>query len=164
MNKTFISGNLGQDALVKSTEDGRQYLQFSVAVNEGKNADGSTRTTWFNCSDWNESRIKSSLKDFLKSGTKVLLVGRYVPQIWQRTVDGVLQAPEISHGFLVNELELCGGGGQGNSFAVQPVAQPVTYQSNQQAQPAQAFPNPATHLQQPIQPSVENVGDDDLPF
>lgn len=163
MNKSIISGNLGQDAIVRPTEDGRQYLQFSVAVNEGKNADGSTRVTWFNCSDWNEKRINSTLKDHLKSGTKVLLVGKYVPQIWQRTIEGVPQPHEISHGFLVNEIELCGGGSQGSAFTQQPVPQPQNNSTSQNTPianaGAEALAN--TSFQQS---ETAPVADDDLPF
>lgn len=155
MNKTTIIGNLGQDAQVRQTEGGKSFLAFSVAVSE-KRGD-QQQTTWFSCSAWGERFTTSLLPEFLKSGTKVYIEGKYAPSLFNRQ-DGSV---DISHNLMVNQIELLS------------VPQP---QANQVAQPGQAqAPQPAYQAQQPsvAQPAqniqhghfqMETPQDDDLPF
>lgn len=150
MNKTVIIGNLGHDAQVRQTQDGKYFLSFSVAVSE-KRGDQS-QTTWFSCSAWGDRFVGGRLGEFLKSGTKVYIEGKYAPSLFNRQ-DGTV---DISHNLMVNQIELLSAAPQA------PVAQAIAQQP-QAAQPAQQFtPNVPAHM---IPGSVDpNLNPDDLPF
>lgn len=166
MKKTVIIGNLGQDAQVKATQQGSQFLSFTVAVSE--KVKGQESTTWFSCSGWGE-RFTQTLAQYLKKGTKVYIEGNYSPSLFQRQ-DGTM---DISHNMMVNQIELLGGAPQ---QAPQPQA---VYPSGQpQAQPQQFAQNPQAPMQTrtaapaqsaPIQYAASTPGsghsdDQDLPF
>jgi single-strand DNA-binding protein len=68
MNNITIAGNVGKDAVVRSTGNGDKVAGFSVAVNEGKD-----RTTWFSCSLWGDRAEK--LAGFITKGSKVAISG-----------------------------------------------------------------------------------------
>lgn len=148
MNKTVIIGNLGQDAQVRQTQDGKSFLSFSVAVSE-KRGDQS-QTTWFSCSAWGERFVNGRLVEFLKSGTKVYIEGKYAPSIFSRQ-DGSM---DISHNLMVNQVELLSAAAQA------PVAQALAGQGHPQA-PAPNSMNPH-NVGMPSQPQISE--DDDLPF
>lgn len=153
MNKTIITGNLGSDAEIKQTKEGRTYLSFSVAVSDGKDKP----TTWFNASAWSERFTTSKLIEYMKKGTKVLVDGKYVPTAWVRE-DGT---PDVSHNILVNDIELMGSA---NSHSQDPPVQPPVRQTPTEQNAAhfakQGIPTqPATGAPTQIQ-----AADDDLPF
>jgi len=130
MKKTVIIGNLGQDAQVKTTQQGQQFLGFTVAVSEKRN--GQESTTWFSCSAWGERFVTGPVGQYLKKGTKVYLEGNYNPSLFNAQ-DGSVQ---ISHNFMVNQLELLGGAPQ----QAEPIAQTM---GHPMAQPMAAIPNQA---------------------
>lgn len=59
-------GNLGRDAEVKTTKDGREFLSFSVAVKTGEN-----ETTWVDVAANGGAKIK----DYLRKGREVFVRG-----------------------------------------------------------------------------------------
>lgn len=151
MKKTVIIGNLGQDAQVKATQQGTQFLSFTVAVSE--KVKGEESTTWFSCSGWGE-RFTQSLAQYLKKGTKVYIEGNYSPSLYQRQ-DGSM---DISHNLMVNQIEFIGGAPQQQQAAPvaqpqygQPVAQQVA--QPQYAQPMSAAPNQAYRGTEPMNTS-----------
>lgn len=140
MNKTVIIGNLGQDAQVRQTQNGKSFLSFSVAVSE-KIGD-QQQTTWFSCSGWGDRFVNGRLVEFLKSGTKVYIEGKYAPSLFNRQ-DGSV---DISHNLMVNQIELLSAAPQASV-----------------AQPSPTYAPPAVPT--PKQPSQEAMNDDDdLPF
>ena len=66
MQLTTIAGNVGKDAVLRRTGNGDAVLGFSVAVDNGKDKNGTKRdSTWFSCSLWGkrgESLEKGTLK------------------------------------------------------------------------------------------------------
>lgn len=181
MKKTVIIGNLGQDAQVKTTQQGQAFSSFTVAVTEKRN--GQETTTWFSCSGWGE-RFTGSLVQYLKKGTKVYLEGNYSPAIYQRN-DGT---SDISHNFMVNHIELLGGQ-QGQGAPAQaaapapqgfpaaqaaapaaqgfPAAQGMPFPNQQQRAPEPMMSTSQRLAQQPVYPSTPGSGhsdDQDLPF
>lgn len=172
MQKTVIIGNLGQDAQVRTTQQGTQYLAFSVAVSEKRNQQDVT--IWFSCSGWGE-RFLGAIVPHLKKGTKVYIEGKYQPSIYNQQ-DGTVA---ISHNLMINQIELLGGAQpqqptQPVANTAQPVAQPV---AQRVAQP-QPVHNPYVAQHQAAQQmngtpiTGANQGwtagsghsDDDLPF
>lgn len=70
-----IAGNVGRDAELKSLQSGETVLNFSVAVDNGKDKNGNKRdATWFDCAVW--GKRAESLQSYIKKGTKLTLSGR----------------------------------------------------------------------------------------
>lgn len=75
MNKTIITGHIGQDAETRDVGD-TTLVTFSVAVTErwnDKQGNKQEQTTWFPCEKWSVSSVFAS---FLTKGTKVLVEGK----------------------------------------------------------------------------------------
>lgn len=155
MNKSFLIGNIGQDAEVKATSQGRKYLAFSIAVSDGKDAQGNAQTLWFNVSGWTENFVSGKLLPYLTKGSKVCLVGKQVPTLWTKE-DGTVS---ISHNFFVNEIELCGSANAGQR---QDPPQPPLPNLQPQATPLPAGTIPDAQLN--TMTNDELVKDDDLSF
>lgn len=66
-----VSGNLGRDPELRSTQGGDDILNFSVGVQQGWGERASTN--WFRCSVWGK-RAKT-LADKLRKGSRVFVVG-----------------------------------------------------------------------------------------
>lgn len=111
MNTTFITGNLGKDAEIITSKAGKKFMSFSVANNEKRGDE--TITTWFNCVIFNEKMVAGKIVDYLKKGTKVLVSGKYRPDIWIQD-DGTAL---ISHNFTVFELDFMGTASQADTTA-----------------------------------------------
>ena len=70
-----ITGRLTADAVVNETKNGRNVVNFSVAVNETYRPTGGDRvqvTTYFACSFWRTEKVAA----FLKKGTLLEVNGR----------------------------------------------------------------------------------------
>jgi single-strand DNA-binding protein len=66
-----VSGNLGRDPELRTTQGGDDVLSFSVGVQQGWGERASTN--WFRCSVWGK-RAKT-LADKLRKGSRVFVVG-----------------------------------------------------------------------------------------
>jgi single-strand DNA-binding protein len=66
-----VSGNLGRDPELRTTQGGEDILNFSVGVQQGWGDRASTN--WFRCSVWGK-RAKT-LADKLRKGSRVFVVG-----------------------------------------------------------------------------------------
>lgn len=97
-----IAGNVGKDAVLRR-QDGRDpVLNFSIAVDNGKDKDGQSRpSTWFDCSLW--GKRAESLEKYITKGTKLTVSGR--PSA--RAHEG-----KAYLGITVNELTFQGGSQQ----------------------------------------------------
>lgn len=66
--QTFtVTGNLGRDAEVSTTQSGKQLVKFSIA------SKGYKDTTWFNCVSFQERHVK--LAQYLTKGSVVSVSG-----------------------------------------------------------------------------------------
>lgn len=108
--KLQVLGNIGQDATV-SEVNGRFCINFSIAHNKKwMDSDGVKReqTTWVNCGLWKDKREKTSIAQYLKAGTIVLVDG--VPEVRQyKSKDGQMVA---SLQLNVANIELAGNATQ----------------------------------------------------
>jgi single-strand DNA-binding protein len=71
MQTITIAGSLGKDAIAKSTQDGTQLLNFSVAVSGGF-GDKKT-TTWYDVTKWGKGADK--LAPYMLKGCRVTVCG-----------------------------------------------------------------------------------------
>jgi len=75
MNTTIIAGTVGKNAELRQTQSGDAILNFTVAVDNGKDRDGNKRdATWFDCSVWGPRA--NSLQPYISKGAKLVLSGR----------------------------------------------------------------------------------------
>lgn len=76
MQKIQIIGNVGRDAEMRYTPQGKAVTQFSVAVTEGE------ETMWFKINAWdNKAEI---CNNYVKKGMKVYVDGRLKLNVWEK--------------------------------------------------------------------------------
>ncbi len=100
MNKVFLIGRLTKDPEIRVTTTGKKVASFSIAVNEGKDADGQEVTQFFNCTAW--EKLGEVLENYTPKGTKVAIIGSLKNRSWDKPDGTKGYATEI----LVRELEI----------------------------------------------------------
>lgn len=78
MKEITIIGNLGQNAVVRQTSDGRSIMTFSVAVNQVNG-----NPLWFNC----VSNYREKLFPYLVKGTNVCVIGDLSVDLYNGKID-----------------------------------------------------------------------------
>ena len=71
MKTITIAGNIGRDAVTRTTGNGDKVTSWSVAVEERNSQD--KRTIWFDCNLWGARGEK--LAQYLTKGSKVAIAG-----------------------------------------------------------------------------------------
>ena len=100
MQQLIIAGTVGRDAELRQTQGGDAVLNFSLAVDNGKDRDGNKRdATWYDCSLW--GKRANSLQSHIRKGDKLTVTGR--PGAREHNGKVYLQCS-------VNELTFMGGG------------------------------------------------------
>lgn len=75
MQQLIIAGTVGRDAELRQTQNGDAVLGFSLAVDNGKDAQGNKReATWFDCSLW--GKRAQALAAHIRKGDKLTVTGR----------------------------------------------------------------------------------------
>jgi len=153
MYKTTLTGNIGNDAEVKSFENGQSVITFSVAHTEkwkDKQGVQQEKTEWIRCQMWKPSD-KLTIAQYLKKGTKLLIEGRVSASSW---IDNSTGTPIAKSQVELNVSNL--------EFMSTPQAATAPVQTQQAvAQPVQA--QPAQTIAQPAVADVNNPNMD-LPF
>lgn len=85
-----IIGNLGANAVIRTTSEGKQLMSFNVAVNQ-PNAD----PIWFNCI----GNLREKLLPFLIKGQGVCVIGDLSPRVYNGQIDLSIS---------IDKCELCG--------------------------------------------------------
>jgi len=137
-----ITGRVTADAQVRTLSEGRQVVNFSVAVNDSykaKNGERVTQTQFFDCSYW----IGAGIAQYLTKGSIVELSGRVSARAW---VDSEGQA-KAGLNFHTSKITLHGGG--------------AATEKTQAAKPAKAEPEAMEVTGSQVSPDGEK---DDLPF
>lgn len=100
MQQLIIAGTVGRDAELRQTQNGDAVLGFSLAVDNGKDAQGNKReATWFDCSIW--GKRAQALAAHIRKGDKLTVTGR--PGAREHNGKVYLQCS-------VNDLTFQGGG------------------------------------------------------
>lgn len=102
---TTIVGNVGKDAVHKSTQGGKEFVSFPVAAKVGWGE--REQTLWFDVTKWSGSQ---KLAAMLLKGSKVTVIGRLSTREHEGKTYLQLDAQELVP---VGRIE----GGAGNSFA-----------------------------------------------
>lgn len=148
MQKTTLIGNLGGDAVQRTTDSGAIAISFNVAVSERRK--DQEYTTWYSCTMWRNPDQSTAVAQYLKKGKKVYVEGK--PSVRAFTDKNGQNGASLD--VRVDYVELLG-----DSQPAQP--QQAAPQQYQQPAPQQHVPQ---QFQQPAQSFPPPVSDDDLPF
>lgn len=138
INVITVSGNVGKDAVLRVTPNGKHISSFSIPAKTGFGEN--EKTSWLNCKMFGAMAEKLSVA--VVKGAKVTVSGEFVIEEWTRKDGTQAQTPTI----LVRDIDLPPRGVAGND-------QPRLPQSRQQGQAA-----PSQHSEPPMN------FDDEIPF
>lgn len=136
--KFILTGNLGKDAEVKTASNGKQYMIFSIPVEDGYG--DNKKTIWWNCSAFSEFNIKKA--EWLKKGAIIQVQGRMDLRVFE---------DRISHNLIADSIDIIKFADKNGTVNQAPA-------QNQAPEPNPA-PTPA-----PKQEFDSLNNDDDLPF
>lgn len=136
INTIIISGNVGKDAVLRVTPNGKHISSFSIPAKTGFGEN--EKTSWLNCKMFGAMAEKLSVA--VVKGAKVTVSGEFVIEEWTRQDGSTAQTPTI----LVRDIDLPPRGTPGNDKPRQ--------QKPQQQPPAQQHNEPPMDF------------DDDIPF
>jgi len=143
INTITISGNVGKDAVLRVTPNGKHISSFSLPAKSGFG--DNEKTSWLNCKMF--GAMAEKLSTAIVKGAKVTVTGEFVIEEWDRKDGTKAQTPTI----LVRDIDLPPRGTPGND-------QPREQSSSQpQRQKQQRASTP-----QPSEPPMDF--DDDIPF
>ena len=81
MNKVILIGNITKDIELRQSNSGKFVVEFSVAINNGKDQQGNELPADFiNCTAWNKTA--EVLSKYATKGTKVCIEGAMKTQTW----------------------------------------------------------------------------------
>ena len=85
LNKVILIGNLGKDPEIKTTNDGREIANFSIATTESwkdkTSGEKKDKTEWHRVVCFNEGLVRV-IKNYVKKGTKLYLEGQLQTRKW----------------------------------------------------------------------------------
>lgn len=138
-----FNGRLGNDAEIKTSAKGNQFVTFTVAVDDYDSATKQRITNWVRVTDF--SSRATNMIQYLRKGTSVFITGTLTCGVY---LDKATNVPKISYDATAFRIEFCGSANQ-NSNTVQAQPNPSVAQSNYSP-----YPNPNQAVGQ--QPSAVN--------
>lgn len=85
LNKIILIGNLGKDPEIKTTNDGKEIANFSIATTESwkdkSSGEKKDKTEWHRVVCFNEGLVRV-IKNYVKKGTKLYLEGQLQTRKW----------------------------------------------------------------------------------
>lgn len=138
INTIIVSGNVGKDAVLRVTPNGKHIASFSIPAKTGFGEN--EKTSWLNCKIFGAMAEKLSVA--IVKGAKVTVSGEFVIEEWTRQDGSAAQTPTI----LVRDIDLPPRGTAGND------------QSRHQKSRPQNQATPTQHSEPPMD------FDDDTPF
>jgi len=76
MNIVGIAGNLTKDPELRSTQTGKKVVNFSIAINEGKD-----KTEFVNCIAW--EKTAELIKEYCSKGDRLSCSGKLQTRTWE---------------------------------------------------------------------------------
>lgn len=80
MNSVILSGNLGNNPEVRTTQSGQTVATFRLATSGGKDSNGKPRTDWHSVVTF--GKLAENCASYLKTGQFVVLRGRLQSRSW----------------------------------------------------------------------------------
>ena len=139
INTITVSGNVGKDAVLRVTPNGKHISSFSIPAKSGFG--DNEKTSWLNCKMF--GAMAEKLSTAIVKGAKITVSGEFVIEEWTKQDGSQVQTPTI----LVRDIDLPPSNGQQHSQ--QAASQP---QRQQRSAP------------QPSEPPMNFDFDDDAPY
>ncbi len=123
LNKVTLIGNLGNDPEIRSTAQGKEFANLSLATTDSwkdQSGERQSKTEWHRVTVFNEGLVRV-IKNYLKKGAKVYIEGELRTRKWQDNEGKDRYTTEVvMQGFNGNLIMLGSnnnsGGGGGSSF------------------------------------------------
>ena len=114
VNKVILLGNLGQDPVVRTSQDGNKIVQLSIATSERwkdrMSGEQRERTEWHRVVIFNEG-LSNIAEQYLKKGSTIYIEGQLQTRKWQDQQGQDRYTTEI----VVEEMQMLGGNAGSNS-------------------------------------------------
>lgn len=134
VNKVILVGNLGRDPEVRTTQDGRELVNLSIATSESwrdKNSgERREKTEWHRAVIFNESLVNVA-KNYLRKGSKIYVEGALQTRKWtdqsgqeKYSTEIVLQGYNAALTILDSKRD-SEGGSEGGNYAQPQAARPA---------------------------------------
>ena len=98
INSIVVSGNLGKDAILRVTPNGKHITTFSIPAKSGLG--DNEKISWLQCKMF--GAMAEKLTGYLRKGSKVTVVGEFVIEKWNKDSGEEVQTPTI----LVRDIDL----------------------------------------------------------
>jgi single-strand DNA-binding protein len=98
INNIVVSGNLGKDAVLRVTPNGKHIATFSIPAKSGFG--DKEKTSWMQCKMF--GAMAEKLTGYLHKGSKVTVVGEFTLEEWTKETGEKVQTPTI----LVRDIDL----------------------------------------------------------
>lgn len=127
INTITISGNVGKDAVLRVTPNGKHISSFSLPAKSGFG--DNEKTSWLNCKMF--GAMAEKLSAAIVKGAKVTVTGEFVIEEWTNQDGSQARSPTI----LVRDIDLPPRNGQQQSQ--QTASQPQRQQQRAAPQPSE---------------------------
>lgn len=127
INTITVSGNVGKDAVLRVTPNGKHICSFSLPAKSGFG--DNEKTSWLNCKMFGAMAEKLSAS--IVKGAKVTVTGEFVIEEWTKQDGSQAQTPTI----LVRDIDLPPRNGQ--QQGQQAASQPQRQQQRSAPQPSE---------------------------
>ncbi|CAN0584821.1 unnamed protein product, partial [Ectocarpus sp. 12 AP-2014] len=98
LNKVTLIGNLGRDPEIRTTNDGKEIANFSLATSENwkdkATGEKKDKTEWHRIVCFNEGLVKI-IKEYVKKGTKLYIEGQLQTRKWLDNVNQERYTTEV---------------------------------------------------------------------
>lgn len=85
VNKVILIGNVGQDPIIRSTNEGKEIASLTIATSEfwkhKTTGEKKEKTEWHKISIFNENLV-NIVKDYVKKGSKLYIEGSLQTRKW----------------------------------------------------------------------------------
>ena len=156
VNKVILLGNLGQDPVVRTSQDGNKIVQLSIATSERwkdrNSGEQREKTEWHRVVIFNEN-LSNIAEQYLKKGSTIFVEGQLQTRKWQDQNGIDKYTTEIVLGRFRGELAMIGNRNDnvGNVDGQENISN-----NNNMSEPSQ----------KDIKPPIGGAGDldDEIPF
>ena len=111
VNKVMLLGNLGQDPLVRTSQDGNKIVQLSIATSDRwkdrNTGEQREKTEWHRVVIFNEN-LSNIAEQYLKKGNTVFVEGQLQTRKWQDQNGQDKYTTEVVLGRFRGELAMIG--------------------------------------------------------
>ena len=145
VNKVMLLGNLGQDPLVRTSQDGNKIVQLSIATSDRwkdrNTGEQREKTEWHRVVIFNEN-LSNIAEQYLKKGNTVFVEGQLQTRKWQDQSGQDKYTTEVVLGRFRGELAMIGS--RNDNISMNDEQQNITQDKTIEEQPGKTSENPPT--------------------